>query len=314
MFYSPEEIRHIEEEISPAIVINKKWTGEVLSRRCDGSQFIKELSVTMVDGVGLIRVCRDITDRKKLEDHIRQSLVREKEINQLRSDLIATASHEFRTPLTVISSSAEVIDHYSDRLSSDKKKIHLQRIQSSVNHMVNLLDDVLMINQCEENKLEFNPRTIDLVAFCENIIEDLQLSIKDHQIVFKPLQIGIVQRILTSLIIQGDPKLIRQILTNLLTNAIKYSPKGGNIYLHLRAKESKVILQIQDHGIGIPLADQSQIFDSFYRAKNVDTISGTGLGLAIVKKCVELHQGTITLSSQEGKGTVFTITLPYFLG
>jgi PAS domain S-box-containing protein len=314
IFYDLEEIRYLEQEAFSIITVEKKWQGEVLAKRRDGSKFIEELSLTMVENVGLICICRDITERVKLDDAVRQSLAREQEINQLRSDLIATASHEFRTPLTVIASSAEMLELYSDRLSSDKKKNHLQRIQSSVNHMVNLLDDVLMFNKQEENKLEFNPQTIDLVAFCENIIEELQLNTENHQIVFTVLQIGITQQVVTTVNIQCDPKLIRQILTNLLTNAIKYSPEGGNIYLNLRVEGSNLVLQIQDHGIGIPLKDQSKIFDSFYRAKNVDAISGTGLGLAIVKKCIDLHQGTINLDSQEGKGTVFTVTLPYFTG
>ncbi|WP_271251724.1 CBS domain-containing protein [Pseudanabaena sp. Chao 1811] len=314
VFYYPEEIERMEKEVFPIIEANQKWRGEAIAKRRDGSTFVEELSLTMVKGIGLICVCRDGTERKQMEESIRQALAKEQELSELRSSFISIASHEFRTPLTVISSSSVILETYSDRLSEEKKKIHLQRINSSVNHMVHLLDDVLTINRAEANKLEFKPKTVDLVSFCQNLIAELQITTTKHKLIFAVLQNNEIEPTLTSLDAYCDIKLLRQILTNLLSNAIKYSPQGGIVHLRLTQQDKNLTLQIQDSGIGIPIDSQSQLFSSFYRAENVGNISGTGLGLSIVKKCVDLHNGLITIDSQEGKGTTFNVTIPFLLG
>ncbi len=310
VFYYPDEVQRIEQEVFPIIGETQKWRGEAIAKRRDGSTFVEELSLTMVQGVGLICVCRDGTARKEMENGIRQSLAKEKELSQLRSNFISTASHEFRTPLTIISSSSSILENYSDRLTEDKKNNHLQRIQSSVNHMVNLLDDVLTVNRAEVNKLDFNPEIVDLVTFCQNITEEIQLSTKEHNISFFAISNNLDETDLTTLNIRCDVKLMRQIITNLLSNAIKYTPDGGMIYLWLMQQDNNAILKVQDHGIGIPIDDQTKLFDSFYRARNVGNISGTGLGLAIVKKCVDLHGGVIGVESTINQGTTFTVIIP----
>jgi len=310
VFYYPDEVQRIEQEIFPIIGETQKWRGEAIAKRRDGSTFVEELSLTMVQGVGLICVCRDVTDRKEMENGIRQSLAKEKELSQLRSNFISTASHEFRTPLTIISSSSSILESYSDRLTEDKKNSHLQRIQSSVNHMVNLLDDVLTVNRAEVNKLDFNPEIVDLVTFCHNIVEEIQLSTKEHSISFFAVPNNFDETDLKALNIRCDVKLMRQIITNLLSNAIKYTPDGGMIYLWLMQQDNNAVLKVQDHGIGIPIDDQTKLFDSFYRAGNVGNISGTGLGLAIVKKCVDLHNGVIGVESKPNDGTTFTVIIP----
>lgn len=310
VFYYPDEVQRIEQEIFPIISETQKWRGDAIAKRRDGSTFFEELSLTMVQGVGLICVCRDATDRKEMENGIRQSLAKEKELSQLRSNFISTASHEFRTPLTIISSSSSILENYSDRLTEDKKNNHLQRIQSSVNHMVNLLDDVLTVNRAEVNKLDFNPEIVDLVTFCQNIVEEIQLSTKEHSISFFAVSNNLDETDLKILNIRCDIKLMRQIITNLLSNAIKYTPDGGMIYLWLMQQDNNAVLKVQDHGIGIPIDDQMKLFDSFYRARNVGNISGTGLGLAIVKKCVDLHNGAIEIESEINQGTTFTVIIP----
>ena len=246
---------------------------------------------------------------KQAKEGIDQALIKEKQLNQLRSSFIATASHEFRTPLTVIGSSAAILETYSDRLSADRKKDHLDRIQSSVKHMVSLIDDVLTMNRAEANKLEFMPELVDLVPFCQELTEELQLSTKKHQIIFNAWQNDLTKQTLTTLKGQYDPKLLRQILNNLLSNAIKYSPQGGLIHFNLFTEENNLVLQVQDQGIGIPLDAQTQLFDPFYRAENVGTIAGTGLGLAIVKKCVDAHKGIISVDTRECAGTTWTVTI-----
>jgi PAS domain S-box-containing protein len=244
----------------------------------------------------------DITERKQAEEDIRNALEKEKELNELKSHFVTMTSHEFRTPLATILSSADLLQKYSHRLREEQKFTHLQQIQTTVKHMTQLLNDVLLIGKAEAGKLECNPAPLDLVGFCQVLVEDLRLINDRHTI---------------ALVNQGestnaciDEKLLRHILSNLLSNAIKYSPQGGPIHFEVICQLEEVIFHIQDEGIGISAADQAQLFDSFYRASNVGTISGTGLGLAIVKKSVDLQGGKIAMHSEVGVGTTFTVTLP----
>lgn len=251
----------------------------------------------------VMAIVRDITERKRVEQDIRHSLEKEKELSLLKSRFITTTSHEFRTPLTTILSSAELLQHYSNKWSEEKKLIHIQRIQSSVMHMTGLLNDVLLIGKAEAGKLEFSPTLIDISDFCRELVEAMQLTAGDRSIIFRNLTTGTTNYMM-------DEKLLRHILNNLLSNAIKYSPEGSTVNLDLICEQGEAIFRIQDRGIGIPEADRAQLFDSFYRSSNVGTISGTGLGLAIVKKSVDLHGGKITFESEIGVGTTFTVTLP----
>lgn len=245
----------------------------------------------------------EITERQRLEEELRNALVKEKELSNLKSNIISVVSHEYRTPLATILSSAELLEHYSDKWSEEKKQRHFHRIQSSVHHLTQLVSDVLVLSKAEAGKLEFNPSLLDLVAFCHELVEEFQLTTKtEHTISF--YSYGSCKEAYL------DEKLLRQFLTNLLSNAIKYSPEGGNIRFDLVYKFDQAIFRIRDGGIGIPREDQAQLFETFYRSSNVGTIPGTGLGLAIVKKCVEVHKGQIAVESEVGAGTTFTITLP----
>lgn len=250
----------------------------------------------------VMAIVRDITERKQAEAEIRNALEREKELNELKSRFVSIASHEFRTPLATILSSAQLIENYSQKWSDEKKVSHLHRIQNSVRHMTELLNDVLLINKAEVGKLEFNPIPISLSGFCQEIIEDIQLTSTDHKIVFEDKS--------QCEIINADQKLLRHILTNLLSNAIKYSPSKENVYFDLDDRDNNIIFKVRDEGIGIPEKEQGEIFTSFNRASNVGTISGTGLGLSIIKRSVDLHGGHIELDSTLGVGTTFTIKLP----
>ncbi len=265
--------------------------------------------------IGLRWMLRDISERKRAESKIEKALQKERELNELKSRFISISSHEFRTPLTTISSSAELLERYRDRYSEEKQLTHLHRIKIAVGQMTQLLDDVLLVGKAEAGKLEFNPEPLDLVSFCRNLLAELQLSDQNqHKITFT------YQGICT-LTIQGtnqsndvlpilDEKLLRHLLGNLLSNAIKYSPSGGAVQLNLTCFDNQAIFKIQDSGIGIPPEDVPFLFETFHRAINVGTIQGTGLGLAIVKQCVDLHRGEITVESVVGKGTTFTIKLP----
>ena len=254
--------------------------------------------------LGHVGTLEDITERKQAELEIARALEKEKELSDLKSRFITTTSHEFRTPLSIISSSSEILEHYAGKLDEAKKIKHLQRIQSAVQYMTQLLEDVLLINRAEVEKLEFNPVRLDVVKFCRELVEEVELGVKIHPAI--ALQNDCPELFMANI----DEKLLRQILNNLLSNAIKYSPPSSTINFRLACENERVIFQIRDQGIGIPPEDQARLFESFHRAKNVGNVPGTGLGLAIIKKCVELHQGQIAVESELGVGTTFTVTLP----
>ena len=251
----------------------------------------------------LIAEARDISDRKRAEAEIIKALTREKELSELRAKFVTMVSHEFRTPLTTIQFSAGLLQDYSSNWSIEKKSTHFVRIQLAIKRMTELLEDILVIGKIEANTLQFQPVSLNLEKFCCQLVEEQQLNDSNQH----PIAL-IVSGDNTDA--QMDEKLLRQILGNLLSNALKYSPVGTAVYFHLNNQNGEVIFQIKDRGIGIPQADQERILETFYRATNVGTISGTGLGLAIVKRAVELHGGTLAINSQEGIGTTFTITLP----
>jgi PAS domain S-box-containing protein len=257
--------------------------------------------------------------RKQAEGEIHKALAKEKELRELKSRFVSMTSHEFRTPLTTIQSSAELLERYSHRWGEEKKLTHLHRIQLSVKHMTKLLDDILILGKVEAGKLEFNPVPIDLATFCRNLVEELQLNDTNQHIIhftISPGRRGDGENSPPESLIpspaqaQMDEKLLRQILENLLSNAIKYSPPGSTVEFTLSYLAEQVVFQICDRGIGIPNEDLHRLFETFHRATNVGTISGTGLGLAIVKRCVDIHQGQIAVESIIGVGTTFTVTLP----
>jgi PAS domain S-box-containing protein len=280
--------------------------------RPDGSiRWIRDRCFPVKDETGqvyrLVGIAEDITVRKLAEEEISKALQREKELSELKTSFVAMTSHEFRTPLTTIQSSAELLERYRNKFSEEKKVTHLQRISTSTVRMIQMLNDILIISEAEAGKLKFNPVPMDLVKLCRNLVEDLQQIDKNQRALVFTVQGALSTP--TSLPLM-DEKLLRQILTNLLSNAIKYSPAGSTVQFDLICFDDKAVFRIQDQGIGIPKADHLRLFESFHRATNVGTIQGTGLGLAIVKQCVDLHKGKITVDSIEGMGTTFTVTLP----
>jgi PAS domain S-box-containing protein len=247
-------------------------------------------------------ISTDITVRKQTEAKTLAALEQEKELNELKSRFITNTSHEFRTPLTTILGSAELLEYSGDRWSEDKKRKHCQRIRTAVQHLTQLLDDVLILSKAEAGKIPFTPLPIDVIEFCQNLVEDLQASTTEHVIKFACTN--------STVLAEVDEKLLRQILENLLSNAIKYAYSNSVITLNLRYSVNQLILEIQDQGIGIPKADLPHLFDPFHRGDNVGTIAGNGLGLAIIKRAVDLHHGDIMIDSQAGIGTTFTVCLP----
>jgi signal transduction histidine kinase len=220
-----------------------------------------------------------------------------------KSQYLYMAAHEFRNPLSAIKFGTEMLKEYSDTISDDKKQKHIQLIETATDSLINLLEEILTLGKTESGRFEFYPSLIDVVSFCEDIIETLQVTIGqqyDLQFIFKGY----------SCIAYLDEHLLWHLLNNLLSNAIKYSPINSVISLLLIRETDNICFQIEDQGIGIPQESQSQLFQPFHRASNVGNIPGTGLGLAIIKQCVELHSGTIDFVSQLGKGTTFCVKLP----
>ncbi|MBD2493815.1 PAS domain S-box protein [Nostoc sp. FACHB-280] len=307
--YEPQEIQRFQSEIFPALMQQKHWRGETIAKRKDGSYFAEEVSLTISEQGDLICVCRDISDRKKAEADICKALVKEKELSELKSRFISMTSHEFRTPLAVIASSAGILKSFSHKLDEQQKQKHLQCIQTYVQHTTQLLDDILLINKAEAGKLAFDPNYLDLVNFCHTLVEEIQLSSPEHNLVFcQPPQHSLSDG--GQVMAYMDKKLLRQILSNLLSNAVKYSPNHSYIQIYLLIQNQNAVFLIQDEGIGISPEEQQNLFEPFFRASNVGNVPGTGLGLAIVHKCVDLHQGRVTIASQVGVGTTFRVELP----
>ncbi|HZF20058.1 MAG TPA: ATP-binding protein [Burkholderiales bacterium] len=245
----------------------------------------------------------DIDDRKRAEVELLAAVQREKELSEMKSKFVSTASHEFRTPLATMLSSAELLEHYSESLGPDEKRNLLQTIQSSAKRMSEMIDDVLTLGRAESGVLKLNLGPTDLRELCSRVVSEFRIAQGKHHVITLDDRFDRLEAMM-------DERLLRHILNNLLSNAVKYSPPGSEVTFSLERRDEKAAIEIQDRGIGIPPEDQPRMFESFHRASNVENRPGTGLGLAIVKKAVELHGGEISLKSAVGSGTRFTVTLP----
>ncbi len=245
----------------------------------------------------------DIDRQKRAETELLAAVQREKELSEMKSKFVSIASHEFRTPLATILSSAELLDHYVGSLSATEKVNLLQNIQSGAKRMGEIIDDVLTLGRAESGVLKLNPDRLDLRELCRKVVSEFRIAQgKQHVISF--------QDHFDRNEAEMDERLLRHILNNLLSNAVKYSPPASEITLSLARRGEQALIEVQDRGIGIPEQDRPRLFESFHRASNVDNRPGTGLGLAIAKKSAELHGGEIGFSSEVGAGTRFVVTLP----
>ncbi|WP_375493840.1 ATP-binding protein [uncultured Nostoc sp.] len=258
----------------------------------------------------LVRAIRYAIERSEIlnqlresEERTRQALAKEQELNELKSNFVAMVSHEFRTPMTTIRTAVDILEYNSDKLTDDRKTKYFDRIQNAINQMLHLLDEILFLSKTEAAKLEYKPTLLNLENFCSELTDILQINAgSQHNIIFT-CQGESTQA-------EMDEDLLNCILTNLISNAIKYSPQHSTIWFDLICQDRLATFQVKDRGMGIPLKDQARLFQTFYRASNVGVIQGTGLGLTIVKKCVELHGGHIQLESEQGVGTTVIVTLP----
>ena len=256
---------------------------------------------------------KDITAEKEAEtiaqeaDELRQDLEREKSLHELRSRFVSMVTHEFRNPLAAIQSSVSILDKYNERLTEESKQEKFVRIYGQIDRMTNLLEDLLQVGELENRALRFSPQRVDVVTVIADLYDEFRESIgRDHQLT--------LNHKLARVITFGDVKLLERAFSNIISNAIKYSPQGSEVITTVDLNGRDIVITIQDSGMGIPQRDFDKLFKAFFRASNVSTQPGTGLGLIIAKQSIELHKGTIDFKSIIGQGTTFTLTLPQTIG
>ena len=261
----------------------------------------QRVQITTNDEIGLLA-----TTINSMVDNLQKALLKERDLRLLKTRFVNTISHEFRTPLTGISISTDILETYYDRLSKEQKLEEFQKIKKRVTEITDLMNDFLLHSSLESMRDIFKVTTVDFEEIVKRAIIDSERIALSAGIT---INTHISEKIP---IIEGDPKLLQHVAKNLISNAIKYSHRGGVIFINLESdeKESEIRLKVQDYGIGIPQLEQEKLFTQFYRATNTSEIPGTGLGLSIVKEFVELHDGVISLKSEPDKGTEFVVTLP----
>ncbi|WP_421825678.1 PAS domain-containing sensor histidine kinase [Larkinella sp.] len=253
---------------------------------------------------GVMVMAAEVTSQIENEFILQQSLQREQELNHLKSRFVSIASHEFRTPLTVIQSSTDLIKLYLAKPQDIAKPFiekYAEVISRQIEHVNELMTDLLTMGTIEAGKVSFHPLWTDVVMMCQHVIDRHFSDRIDGRIVDFSLE-GVPYSI------SLDEKLMSHVLVNLLSNAFKFAPDSPQLVL--RFTSETVMIQVIDTGIGIPASDLSALFQPFFRAGNTSSIQGTGLGLVIARQFVELHGGTLSVHSVEGIGTTFSIVLP----
>jgi PAS domain S-box-containing protein len=262
---------------------------------------VEERTMKLAETV--VKMEQEIIERKKAEEETKLALEKEKELNSLKSRFVSMASHEFRTPLSTVLSSVSLISKYTQPEDSERRDKHINRIKSKVSELTEILNDFLSLDKLEQGKVAYNPEKLELVAYISNCCEELKyVTKKGQKLIFEHKQ--------EYCEIVIDPKVIQHVLTNLCSNAIKYSPENSLIIIELKESQQNISIAITDQGIGIPETDKKHMFERFFRANNVTNIQGTGLGLNLVKRYVELATGEIKFSSEEGKGSSFEVKFP----
>jgi len=246
---------------------------------------------------------QEVIERKKAEEGMRKSLEKERELNELKSKFVSIASHEFRTPLSTVLSSVSLIQQYKDKGELERVDKHVQRVKSSVNHLTTILNDFLSLGKLEEGKIELHREEIEVRDFLSEILEEVSASLKEGQKIIVECQADVNQ-------VNSDPRILRNIMFNLISNASKYSEMDGSISLKCERRGSRILFYVKDEGIGIPEEDQKHLFDRFFRASNSGNVQGTGLGLNIVKRYSDLLNGEVSFMSEYGKGSTFILSIP----
>ncbi len=264
-----------------------------------------EISAVVFEWLGApatLNFLTDVTLKRQIEQDIRTALERERELSELKSRFVAVASHEFRTPLAAILSSVELLDDYGDSFPPEERKEILGLIKTAVKRMNGMVEQVLVTSRLESRGFAFDPRPLPVPEVLAQITAEVdRANSRVRRIELECTGLEAMRHI--------DERLLRHILANLLSNAMKYSPPGSPVLCTAAAEGDRLVLGIADRGIGVPQADLPRLFESFHRGTNVGNIQGTGIGLHIVKECVDLHHGTISVESTVGQGTTFRVLL-----
>jgi signal transduction histidine kinase len=304
--HSPTEQRWFSVRVS---AISKNSLGAVIAH--DNITRRKLAEIALEAKIAQVSLLNDELDEKvrertkslkKKELELEKALANERELGELKSRFVSMASHEFRTPLSSILSSAALISKYTETDQQDKRMKHVHRIGSSVDNLTAILKDFLSLEKLEAGKISSKKSEVDFLELVTSVLEEIKLATKKDQHIFhhhSGKSIAIV-----------NEHLAKNILLNLLSNAIKYSSTGKNIDLTSEINRESVTIKVKDRGIGIPQADHEHMFTRFFRATNVIAIQGTGLGLTIVKRYLDLMNGTISFVSKEHEGSTFRVEIP----
>ena len=281
---------------------------EWLARHVGGWDIPLEVVLTRIEWGGrqiIQAFISDISDRKRAEAELLKTLAREKELGELKSNFVSMVSHEFRTPLGIIQSSAEILSDYFERLEAGERAEQLESIVKNTRRMAAMMEEILVLSRLDAGKVICQPASFDLPAFCRRIVREL-LAATNRRC---PIELSLSPDLEPA---TGDERLIEHIFTNLLNNAVKYSEPGSTVGLSVERDGVNAVCTIRDRGIGIPLSDRQSLFKTFQRGTNVGDRQGTGLGLVLVKRCLDLHGGTIDVESEVDRGSTFTVNLSLF--
>lgn len=256
--------------------------------------------------LGTLGIGRDISEKKKNEENLKNALLKEKQLNELKQHFISMVSHEFKTPLFIISGTAELLEKEYESAGNDKSRKGFKTIKENITRISNILNDITLL--CDEkNDNIFKPSLLNVIDLCTEIIKDVSSEFSNGC----AIELSYCDKISSRLKFSLDAGVMRHILINLLNNAVKYSAGSGKpVELRVESVENGLSFTVSDHGIGIPEDDLKKLFQHFMRASNVGTIPGTGIGMVIVKKFVDIHGGKIFIESALNKGTKVTVIIP----
>jgi PAS domain S-box-containing protein len=287
--------------------------GSIRQRECRwrnrrGQVFTILLSAETIkvnDVAHVLSMALDITQRKQAEVEMLKALGREKELSQLKGNFVSMVSHEFRTPLAVIQSSAELLREFFQKMQPAERDEQLESIIGNTRRMAGMMEEILVLSRLDAGQLDFRPLVLDLDTFCRRVVDEVLSATSRRCSIELSLASALPQA-------HADERLLGHILTNLLSNAVKYSEPGGCVRFAVEREGTEALCVIRDEGIGISEDDQQMLFTAFHRGANVRSRAGTGLGLLLVKRCVELHHGKVRIESKVGHGTTVTVRLPVF--
>ncbi len=287
--------------------------GSIRQRECRwldrrGEPFTILLSAEIIkfnESPHILSLALDITQRKRAEEELLKTLEREKELSQLKGNFVSMVSHEFRTPLAIIQSSAELLREFFEKMQPAERNEQLESITGNTRRMAGMMEEILVLSRLDAGKLDFQPSALHLDTFCRRVLDEVLSATNRRCPIELCLGAGLSEA-------HADERLLAHILTNLLSNAVKYSESGACVRFAVEREGTEALFVISDEGIGILEGDQEMLFTAFHRGANVGSRAGTGLGLLLVKRCVDLHQGKVRIESKVGQGTTVTVRLPVF--